>query len=109
MAGIRDVEFSTDGRMLAVLIDVGGFLGIIGTRTVAAPMEQLDIHRSADLADVRVYLAMTEEELLALPTRERPRRHHAAGRGAAMAWTAEGPGAVQRHTPGIPQLRRGRT
>lgn len=70
VADIKDVEFGTDGRMVAALINVGGFLGIIGSRTVAIPIEQLVIHRSADLAEVRVYLAITEEELLSLPPRD---------------------------------------
>ncbi|MBW6454781.1 MAG: PRC-barrel domain-containing protein [Trueperaceae bacterium] len=70
VADIKDVELANDGRMVAALIDVGGFLGIIGTRTVAIPIEQLVIHRSTDLTEVRVYLAITEEELLSLPPRE---------------------------------------
>ncbi len=70
VADIEDVELTNDGQMVAALIDVGGFLGIIGTRTVAIPIEQLVIHRSADLSEVRVYLAITEEELLSLPPRE---------------------------------------
>jgi len=70
VANIKDVELTTDGRMVAALIDVGGFLGIIGSRTVAIPIEQLVIHRSTDLTNVRVYLAITEEELLSLPSRD---------------------------------------
>lgn len=70
VADIEDVELANDGQMVAALIDVGGFLGIIGTRTVAIPIEQLVIHRSTDLSEVRVYLAITEEELLSLPPRE---------------------------------------
>ena len=70
VADIKDVELATDGRMLAALIDVGGFLGIVGTRTVAVPIEQLDIHRSTDLSEIRVYLAISEEELLSLPPRD---------------------------------------
>jgi sporulation protein YlmC with PRC-barrel domain len=70
VAAIKDVELATDGRMVAALIDVGGFLGIIGSRTVAIPIEQLVIHRSTDLAHVRVYLTITEEELLSLPPRD---------------------------------------
>ncbi len=70
VADIKDVELASDGRMAAALVDVGGFLGIIGSRTVAIPIEQLVIHRSTDMAHVRVYLAITEEELLSLPTRD---------------------------------------
>jgi sporulation protein YlmC with PRC-barrel domain len=70
VAAIQDVELASDGQMTAALVDVGGFLGIIGSRTVAIPIEQLVIHRSSDMAHVRVYLAITEEELLSLPTRD---------------------------------------
>ena len=70
VSDIKDVELATDGRMIAALIDVGGFLGIVGTRTVAVPIEQLDIHRSTDLTQIRVYLAISEEELLSLPPRD---------------------------------------
>lgn len=70
VADIQDVELAIDGRMVAALIDVGGFLGLVGTRTVAIPIERLVIHRSTDLAHVRVYLDITEEELLSLTPRE---------------------------------------
>jgi len=69
VAGIKDVVLGTDGQMVAALIDVGGFLGRFGSRTVAVPIEQLDVHQSADRASVRVYLAISEEELLSLPVR----------------------------------------
>jgi len=70
VAGIQDVELTSDGQMIAALIDVGGFLGRLGARTVAIPIEQLVIHRSTDLTQIRVYLDITEEELLSLTPRD---------------------------------------
>lgn len=70
VASIGDLVIDSDGVVRGVLADIGGFLGIIGTRTVAIPIEQLVIHRSTDLSEVRVYLAITEEELLSLPPRD---------------------------------------
>lgn len=66
VADISDVLLGTDDDVEAVLIDVGGFLGI-GARTVAIPMDQLEIQGNEDVSDLRVYLAITEEQLEALP------------------------------------------
>ena len=70
VSDIKDVELTTDGQMIAALIDVGGFLGSLGARTVAIPIDQLVIHRSTDLTRVRVYLEISEEELLSLTPRD---------------------------------------
>jgi hypothetical protein len=67
VSGIHDVLLSADGTTVeAVLIDVGGFLGI-GARTVAVPIDMIDILYDPQTDDVRVYLAMTEQELEAQP------------------------------------------
>ena len=66
VSGIEDVLLGTDDTVEAVLINVGGFLGI-GARTVAVPMDQLEIQGNEDVSDLRVYLAITEEQLEALP------------------------------------------
>ena len=66
VADISDVLLGTGDTVEAVLIDVGGFLGI-GARTVAVPMDQLEIQGNEDASDLRVYLAITEEQLEALP------------------------------------------
>lgn len=71
VSGISDILLSADGQQVeAVLIDVGGFLGI-GARTVAIDMERLDILYDAQTDDIRVYLDMTEEELEAMPEFQR--------------------------------------
>lgn len=66
---IEDLLLGNDDQVTAALINVGGFLGI-GSRTVAVPMDQLEIHSDADLEDLRVYLAISEEELEELPAHE---------------------------------------
>jgi hypothetical protein len=67
VSGISDVLLSGDGSTVeAVLIDVGGFLGI-GARTVAVSIDQIEIFYDAQANDIRVYLAMTEQELENLP------------------------------------------
>ncbi len=66
VADITDVVLGTGDTVQAVLIDVGGFLGI-GARTVAISMDQLEIQGNEDASDLRVYLAITEAQLEALP------------------------------------------
>lgn len=70
VSGISDVVLSPGGdEVEAVLIDVGGFLGLF-TRTVAVDMDQLQILADAESGDIRVYLDMSEEELEDLPEHE---------------------------------------
>ncbi len=69
VSDIEDVLLGTDDNVEAVLINVGGFLGL-GARTVAIPMDQLEIQGNEDVSDLRVYLAITEEQLEALPEHE---------------------------------------
>jgi hypothetical protein len=66
VADISDVLIGTEDNVEAVLIDIGGFLGL-GGRTVAIAMDQLEIQGNEDATDLRVYLAITEEQLEALP------------------------------------------
>ena len=67
VSGISDVVLSSDGSEVeAVLLDVGGFLGLF-TRTVRVDIDQLEIRSDPERSDVRVFLNMTEEELENLP------------------------------------------
>jgi len=61
---VDDVVLRDDGAMEAVVVEVGGFLGL-GTHSVAVDARRLGIQRGGD--DVRVYLALTERELRDLP------------------------------------------
>ncbi|MFD1913028.1 PRC-barrel domain-containing protein [Halodurantibacterium flavum] len=62
---VSDLVLDAEGAVVAVIADVGGFLGF-GARSVTVPYEELQIFRSGQ-NDIRVYLPMTQEELEALP------------------------------------------
>lgn len=47
---INDLVLSEDGQVKAVLVDIGGFLGL-GEKTVAVAMEQLRVIRDGDSED----------------------------------------------------------
>jgi hypothetical protein len=64
IGSVSDVVVGGDGSIEAVVLEVGGFLGL-ATHTVAVDVRRVGIQRGGD--DVRVYLAMTERELRALP------------------------------------------
>ncbi|MDP3898296.1 MAG: PRC-barrel domain-containing protein [Mesorhizobium sp.] len=62
---IGDVVLSQDGKVEAVLIDVGGFLGV-GEKEVAVGMENLSFLADED-GDKYLYTAFTKEQLDAAP------------------------------------------
>jgi len=62
---IGDVLVSSDGRVDAFIIDIGGFLGI-GEKPVALGSEKLGIMKDAD-GNMRVYTTVTAEQLEAYP------------------------------------------
>ena len=67
VSGISDVVLSEAGTEVdAVLIDVGGFLGLF-TRTVRVDIDELEIQSDPERRDLRVYLNMTSEQLENLP------------------------------------------
>jgi hypothetical protein len=66
---ISELAVTEDGQISAVIVDVGGFLGI-GARSVALDMEQIQLRRTEGglfTDDLRAYVNATEEELEALP------------------------------------------
>jgi sporulation protein YlmC with PRC-barrel domain len=81
---IDDFVVTPDGKVRAVLLDVGGFLGI-GARTVAVNMEALDFVYSHDDDDFYLVLTGTTKEQLENAPEY---RHH---EGTALG-TAPGPG-----------------
>lgn len=62
---IGDVVLTADGKVDAVIIDVGGFLGI-GEKEVAVGMDKLAFMTDAD-GNKYLYTAFTEEQLNAAP------------------------------------------
>ncbi|MHC0051892.1 PRC-barrel domain-containing protein [Actibacterium sp. D379-3] len=55
-----------DDKISAVVIEVGGFLGL-GEKPVVVEMERLNIQRSEDGDDLRIYIDADKEALKALP------------------------------------------
>lgn len=66
---VSDLLMADDGKIQAAIVDVGGFLGI-GKKPVQLELSKLDILRTEDGSDIRVYISMTEEELESLPEYE---------------------------------------
>lgn len=61
VGSISDIVLSTDGKVDAVLLDVGGFLGI-GAKTVAVGMDKLSFMQDAN-ANRYLYTTFTKEQL----------------------------------------------
>lgn len=66
---VSEILLSENGEVQSVIVDVGGFLGI-GEKPVELELSQIDILRTDAGGDIRVYIAMTEEELDAMPDYE---------------------------------------
>jgi sporulation protein YlmC with PRC-barrel domain len=67
VTGVSDVVLSSGGdEVEALLIDVGGFLGLF-SHTVSVDVEQLEIQADARTDELRVFLDLSEEQLEALP------------------------------------------
>lgn len=65
---VNDVVLSQDGKVDAVLVDVGGFLGI-GGKTVAMGIDNLQFMADED-GDLYVYSSLSKEQLEAQPAYE---------------------------------------
>lgn len=66
---VSELLLSDDGQVTEVIIDVGGFIGI-GEKPVAVTFEELNIQRTEDGTEFRVYIDATEEALENQPTYE---------------------------------------
>ena len=66
---IGELIVDTDGQIEKAVIDVGGFLGI-GEKHIAVTLDELNIQRSDDGADLRVYIDSTQEALEQQPSYE---------------------------------------
>jgi len=62
---IKDVVMTADGKVQAVIVAVGGFLGM-GERYVSLPWEQLRIGRGSDNA-IAAHFGATTDQLKAMP------------------------------------------
>ncbi|NDV49263.1 PRC-barrel domain-containing protein [Salipiger sp. PrR003] len=66
---VSEIILDDDGTVRAVIVDVGGFLGL-GEKPVELQLSDLQIARSEDASSVVVYVPMTQDELEALPAYE---------------------------------------
>lgn len=67
---INDVLISNDGKIAAVIVGVGGFLGL-GEKDVALPFDQLVVSRDAD-DRLKLTTSMTKEALQSAPGYTKP-------------------------------------
>ena len=65
VGSVEDIILSDDGEVEAVIVDVGGFLGI-GAKEVALGMDNLEFMSDSD-GDMYLYTQFTEEQLEAQP------------------------------------------
>ncbi|HEY0300196.1 MAG TPA: PRC-barrel domain-containing protein [Rhizomicrobium sp.] len=65
---INDVVIGSDARINAVVIGVGGFLGV-GEKNVAVPFDKLQVSRKPASASIdKITVSFTKDELKAAPT-----------------------------------------
>lgn len=62
---VSDVVVAADGKIEAMVVDVGGFLGI-GAKPVAVELSSLEVRRDEN-GDARIYTTQTQETLEAMP------------------------------------------
>ncbi|KAB0679876.1 PRC-barrel domain-containing protein [Aureimonas leprariae] len=75
---VGDIALTADGRVDAVVVDVGGFLGI-GSKPVAVAMENLQFMRDTN-GTINIYTQFTQDQLKAAP--EFNRETYADNRGS---------------------------
>jgi PRC-barrel domain len=68
---VNDVLLSQDGKVSAVILGVGGFLGI-GEKDVLVSMRSIDMQR--DGSNVKLVVDATKEILTSAPTYDRTKR-----------------------------------
>jgi len=67
---VSDLVLGPDDKIVGVIVDVGGFLGI-GEKPVALDMSMVKIMKAAESDELRVYVGDTKEQLEAMPTYEK--------------------------------------
>lgn len=64
---VSDLVLGADGKITGAIIDVGGFLGM-GEKPIEVKLDQVDILRQNGGSDLRIYVAMTKDQLETMPT-----------------------------------------
>ena len=65
MGEVSELTLTDEGKLDAIILDVGGFLGI-GEKAVALEVDQVEITRVGG-DDLRAHVQATEEQLEAMP------------------------------------------
>jgi hypothetical protein len=102
---VADVLFDKDGKVLAYVVGVGGFLGI-GSKDVALAPSSFQVMPPTDKDNMKLQLAMTKDELKAAPEFKpyNPPRTAAGGTGSAPT-TGQGSAPAPRPAPTAPSAR----
>lgn len=67
IGAVSKLVLDSQGQLQQAVVDVGGFLGM-GSKPVALSPDQMKIMQKKNGNDIRVYVAMTKDQLKALPT-----------------------------------------
>ncbi|KQZ00227.1 hypothetical protein ASD45_04675 [Pseudolabrys sp. Root1462] len=90
---INDLIVGTDGKISAVVVGVGGFLGV-GQKDVALPFENISVTRKADSASIdKIKVSYTKDQLKNAPKfayYEPASTSTTTGSGGGMGGTAGG-------------------
>lgn len=70
VSSIDDLILNEDGSIQAVIMDVGGFLGI-GEKSVEVSFDELTILKQENGEDIKVYMNTTEDALNSMPEYEK--------------------------------------
>lgn len=90
---INDVIIGTDGKISAVVVGVGGFLGV-GEKDVALPFEAISVTRKADSASIdKITVSYTKDQLNNAPkfAYYEPASRSTTGTGATGSGSATKP------------------
>ncbi|WP_435168940.1 PRC-barrel domain-containing protein [Falsirhodobacter sp. 1013] len=69
VGSISDLVMNADGQVQDVVMTIGGVMGV-GGKTVALPMDQVELVQAHEGEEVRAYLPMSKDEIEALPEHE---------------------------------------
>src|SRR5215471_18987785 len=101
IGSVTDVLFDKDGKILAYVIGVGGFLGI-GAKDVALDPSAFQMQPPTDEASRKLKLSMTKDDLKAMPDfkpYQEPSRTSTVGQGPPTTRMAPPSGATAPGTP----------
>lgn len=102
---INDVLFEKDGKVVAYVVGVGGFLGI-GAKNVALAPASFQVVSGKTSADTKLKLNMTKDQLQQAASFETVRDKEQAARKAATTTGSGSSGTAPRPTPQSPSPSR---